>query len=91
MPNNNAVIKRHLDPVIFKQYLHDHNTSIRQLGNLIETTERTIRRCVKQECVTLNIAIDICRYFECTFDEVFGPDNSKYWSNIRLKILKMIR
>lgn len=91
MSYNNAAIRRRLDPTIFIQYLRDHNTSIRQLGSLIATTERTIRRCVKQEWVTLNIAIDICRYFECTFDEVFGPDNSTYWSNIRLKILKMVR
>lgn len=88
---NKAVIRRHLNPDIFKQFLKDHNTSIRQLGGLIETNERTLRRCVKQESVTLNIALDICMFFNCNFDDVFGPDDSNFWHKARFNILKMVR
>jgi len=54
-----AVVKRHLDPDIFKAFIKERGVSIRQLGDLCATTERTIRRCIKDEEVTLTIALDV--------------------------------
>ena len=88
---NRAVVKRHLDPDIFKSFLKSRGLSIRQLGNLVDTNERTIRRILQQEEVSLNVAIDLCVFFECTFDDLFGPDNSPQWGRDRLRILKMLR
>ena len=55
-----AVVKRHLDPDIFKAFIKEKGVSIRQLGDLCATTERTIRRCIKDKEVTLSIALDLC-------------------------------
>lgn len=86
-----ATVKRHLDPDIFKAYVKAHGTSIRQLGELCATNERTIRRCVKDEEVTLTIALDLCAYFQCNFNELFGPDNSPQWKKSMVDILKRVR
>ena len=88
---NNASVKRHVDPDVFKNYIHNRGYSIRQLGSLVDTNERTIRRMLQQKEVTLNVAIDLCTFFECTFDDIFGPDDSHYWSKKRLRLLKMLR
>lgn len=88
---NRAVVKRHLDPDIFKSYIKSKGLSIRQLGNLVDTNEKTIRRIVQQQEVSLNVAIDLCIFFGCTFDDLFGPDNTPGWSRDRLRILKMLR
>lgn len=89
--SNRAVIKRHLDPDIFKNYIKSQGVSIRQLDNLCETTERTIRRMLKDEEITLTVALDICRCFDCNFNEIFGPDTSPEWKRSMVDILKRVR
>jgi DNA-binding XRE family transcriptional regulator len=91
MPANSASVKRHVDPVIFKEFLRRNNISIRQLGALVDTNEKTIRRMLQQEEVTLNVAVDLCTFFHCTFDDIFGKDDSVYWHQKRLQLLKMLR
>ena len=86
-----AVIKRHLDPDIFKAFIKSKGVSIRQLGDLCTTTERTIRRCIKDEEVTLTIALDLCAYFQCNFNQIFGPDDSPEWKKSMVDILKRVR
>ena len=86
-----AVVKRHLNPDIFKEYLKSHGVSIKQLGVLCITNERTIRRCIKDEEVTLPIALDLCGYFGCNFNQLFGPDESPEWKKAMVDIMKRVR
>lgn len=88
---NRVSFKRHVDPDIFKAYLKQRGYSIRQLEMYCDTTERTIRRCLKQESVTLTIALDLCQFFGCDFDDIFGPDDSKEWREAMVFILKKVR
>lgn len=74
-----SVINRHVDPEVFKDYIRSRNTTIRQLGSLCATNERTIRRMLKNEEVTLTIALDLCQYFDCDFNTLFGPDDRPAW------------
>ena len=89
--SNNTVVKRHLDPDIFKDFLKDHNTSIRQLGGLCAANERTIRRCVKDEEVTLGVALDLCNYFNCDFNQLFGPDDSYSWNRDKANLFARVK
>lgn len=75
--------KRMLDPDIFKLYLKNHNSSIRELGSVLNTNEKTIRRCVDARAITLTIAMEICDYFDDTCTHIFGPDHSREWQAIR--------
>ena len=84
-------ITRHVDPDIFKNYIKEKGLSIRQLGDYCNTTERTIRRMVNDQEVTLNVAIDLCNYFHCNFDDIFGPDESEQWGYTKNRILNQIR
>ena len=88
---NRAVVKRHLDPDIFKSFIKERGVSIRQLGDLCATTERTIRRCIKDEEVTLTIALDLCAFFFFFFNQLFGPDDSPEWKKNMVDILKRVR
>lgn len=88
---NRATVKRHLDPDIFKNYLKEQGVSIRQLGSLCNTNERTIRRCIKDEEITLTVALDLCAYFGCNFNTIFGPDNSPQWKKSMVDIMKRVR
>ena len=89
--SNRAVIKRHVDPDIFKEFLKSKGLSIRQLDSLCETTERTIRRMLRDQEITLTVALDICRCFDCNFNEIFGPDKSPEWKKSMVDILKRVR
>ena len=88
---NRAVVKRHVDPDIFKEYIKSRGVTIRQLGSLCESNERTIRRMLKDQEVTLTVALDLCTYFDCNFDELFGPDDSNSWRGSVVTILKKVR
>lgn len=88
---SNAVIRRHVDPDIFKTYVKDQGMSIRQLGSLCETNEKSIRRMLKDQEVTLNVALDLCKMFDCNFNELFGPDPSPEWKKAMVDILKRVR
>ena len=88
---SNAVIRRHVDPDIFKNFIKSKGVSIRQLGSLCETNERSIRRMLQDREVTLNVALDLCKYFDCNFNDIFGPDNSLDWKKSVVDILKRVR
>lgn len=88
---SNAVIKRHVDPDIFKNYIKSRGISIRQLGSLCEANERTIRRMLQDGSVTLNVALDLCKCFDCNFDQIFGCDESPEWKKAMTDILKTVR
>lgn len=88
---NRAVIKRHVDPEIFKAFLKSRNVSIRQLGIYCETNERTIRRALRDEQITLVVGLDLCSFFDCTFDDIFGPDNSPEWARDKKKIFEKVK
>lgn len=88
---NRAVIKRHVDPEVFKSFIKSKGVSIRQLGNFCETNERTIRRALKDEQITLVVGLDLCNFFDCTFDDIFGPDNSPEWIRDRNKVFKKVK
>ena len=89
--SNRAVFKRHVDPEVFKSFLKSRGISIRQLGSLCDTNERTIRRILKDEEITLTVALDISRYFETDFKTMFGPDDSRQWRNAVAHIIKNVR
>ncbi len=88
---SNAVIRRHVDPDIFKSFIKSKCVSIRQLGSLCQTNEKSIRRMLQDQEVTLNIALDLCKYFNCNFNQIFGPDNSLEWHRSVVDILKRVR
>lgn len=86
-----SIKKRHIDPEHFKNFIKERGLSIRQLGNVCETNERSIRRILQDKEVTLNIALDLCIYLDCTFDDLFGPDDSPQWHQSVVTILKKVR
>lgn len=88
---NRAVVKRHVNPDIFKEYIKSRGVTIRQLGSLCETNEKTIRRMLKDEEVTLTVALDLCTFFDCNFNDIFGPDESAGWKGSVVTILKKVR
>lgn len=88
---SNAVIRRHVDPDIFKSFIKSKGVSIRQLGSLCETNERSIRRMLQDREVTLNVALDLCKCFDCNFNDIFGPDSSPDWKKSMVDILKRVR
>lgn len=90
MPNK-VVLKRHVDPDIFKAFIKAQGLSIRQIEPYTGVSERTIRRGLQQEEFTLNIALQLCQYFECDFDEIFGPDHSERWRQTATFVLKNVR
>ena len=89
--SNTAVVKRHVDPVVYKEFIKSKGVSIRQLGNLCATNEKSIRRMLQDKEVTLNIGLDLCTYLDCTFNELFGIDNSPEWKRSMVSILKKVR
>ena len=88
---NKVVVKRHVDPDIFKNYIKSQGVSIRQLGSLCQANEKTIRRMLQDREVTLNVALDLCAYFNCNFNQIFGPDMSPEWKKSMVDILKRVR
>lgn len=88
---NRAVVKRHVDPDIFKEYIKNQGVTIRQLGSLCASNEKTIRRMLKDQEVTLTVALDLCTYFDCDFETLFGPDNSDSWHRSVITIMKKVR
>ena len=84
-------IKRKVNVDIFKSYLKSRDTSVTQLANLAESSEKTIKRCLKEECVTLGVAIDLCRVLECSFIDLFGEDESPQWKKTMIMLYKTIR
>lgn len=88
---NTVVVRRHVDPDIFKAYIKSQGVSVRQLGSLCQANERTIRRMLLDKEVTLNVALDLCAYFNCNFNQLFGPDNSPEWKRSMVDILKRVR
>jgi len=85
-----ATVKRHVDPDIFKDFLKRKNTSIRQLGSSSEVNEKTIRRMLQTQEVTLNVALDLCKHFNCTFDDIFGPDDRPEWTRSKNDIIRRV-
>jgi DNA-binding Xre family transcriptional regulator len=88
---SSAVVKRRIDPDIFKKYIKSRGLSIRQLGSLCQTNEKTIRRMLQDKEVTLNIALDLCAYLQCDFNKLFGYDESPEWKKSVRDILKRVR
>ena len=88
---NRVVVRRHVDPDIFKNYIKSQGVSIRQLGSLCQANEKTIRRMLQDKEVTLNVALDLCAYFNCNFNQIFGPDTSPEWKRSMVNILKRVR
>lgn len=84
-------IKRHVDANVFKEFLKNKGLSITTLANLAESSEKTIKRSVKEGYVTLGVGIDLCRTLNCSFDELFGPDTSPEWKRSMVKLYKIIR
>lgn len=89
--SNRATFKRHIDAEIFKDFLKSREVSIRQLDSLCDASERTIRRMLKDEEVTLTVALDLSRYFDTDFTTMFGPDDSVRWRNAVVHIMKNVR
>lgn len=89
--NTQAVFKRRIDPDIFKAFIKSKGVSIRQLGSLCATNEKTIRRILQDGEVTLNVALDLSRYFDTDFETMFGVDDSRRWRNAVIHIIKNVR
>ena len=89
--SSRAITKRRVDPDIFKDFIKNKGVSIRQLGNLCATNERTIRRMLQDEEVTLNIALDLCTYLDCNFDDLFGKDDRPRWRESVESIVEKVR
>ena len=89
--SNKATFKRRINPDIFKAFIKERGVSIRQIGDLCDTNERTIRRILKDEEITLTVALDLSRYFETDFETMFGPDNSTRWKRAVVHIIKNVR
>lgn len=88
---NTVVVRRHVDPDIFKDFIKSRGVSIRQLGSFCQANEKTIRRMLLDREVTLNVALDLCAYFNCNFNQIFGPDTSPEWKKSMVDILKRVR
>lgn len=85
-----SITKRHVDPDIFKDYIKSRGVSIRQLGSLCETNERTIRRMLQDREVTLNVALDLAIFFDCNFDALFGLDDNRRWKDSVATIMQKV-
>ena len=88
---NSVYVKRHVDPDIFKQFIKSRGVSIRQLGSYCACNDRTIRRTLKCEEITLNVALDIAAFFDADFDELFGPDDSYAWTRSKKRIFSQVK
>lgn len=84
-------IKRSVDPEVFKAYLKSRNMSISTLAAISASSEKTIKRCLKDGEVTLGVALDLCQSLECNFITLFGEDSSDKWKKTMVKLYKMIR
>lgn len=84
-------IKRSINVDIFKQYLKDRNMTVEGLSRLSESSEKTIRRSLKDGYVTLGVGIDLCRTLDCSFIDLFGEDVSPSWKKNMTKLYKIIR
>lgn len=84
-------IKRHVDVDTFKSFIKSRGLSTTTLANLSESSEKTIKRCLKDGYVTLGVGIDLCRTLDCDFIELFGPDDSPEWKKSMIKLYKIIR
>ena len=84
-------IKRNINPEVFKSYLASRNMSISTLAAISESSEKTIRRCLKDRQVTLGVALDLCQSLECNFVTLFGEDSSEKWKRTMTKLYKIIR
>lgn len=89
--SNRVNLKRHVNPEVFKEFIKSKGLSIRQLEMYCDCSEKTIRRALKQESISLNVALDICQHFDCDFNEIFGPDESDGWKDAVRFTLKTIR
>ena len=84
-------IKRHVDVNTFKRFIKFKGLTVSTLANLSESSEKTIKRCLKDGYVTLGVGIDLCRTLDCSFIELFGPDDSPEWKKSMIKLYKIIR
>ena len=84
-------LKRHVDPEVFNEFIKSKGLSIRQLELYCDCSEKTIRRALKQEEISLNVGLDICQHLKCNFDQVFGKDDSESWKEAVIFTLKSIR
>lgn len=84
-------IKRKVNVEVFKSYLKSRDLSITQLSNLAESSEKTIKRGLKDGYVTLGVAIDLCRVLQCNFIELFGEDDSPQWKKSMVMLYKTVR
>lgn len=91
MKYSRAAFKRHIDPDIFKAFIKERGISIRQLGLLCATNERTIRRALQDKEITLNVALDLSRYFDTDFETMFGIDDSPQWKRAVIHIIRNVR
>lgn len=89
--NKRVKLKRHVDPDIFKEYIKSQGLSIRQLEPYTGVSERTIRRGLSDGEFTIGIALQLCQYFECDFDIIFGEDKSEDWRKAVVFVLKNVR
>ena len=84
-------IKRHVDVNTFKAFIKSKGLSTTTLANLSESSEKTIKRCLKEGYVTLGVGIDLCRTLDCDFVTLFGPDDSPEWKKSMVTLYKIIR
>lgn len=84
-------LKRHVDPEVFNEFIKSKGLSIRQLELYCDCSEKTIRRALKQEEISLNVGLDICQHLKCNFDQAFGKDDSESWKEAVIFTLKSIR
>lgn len=84
-------VKRKINADTFKNYLKSRNMSVTQLANLAESSEKTIKRSLKDGWATLGVAIDLCRVLQCSFIELFGEDESPEWKKSMIMLYKIIR
>lgn len=84
-------IKRRIDVNTFKRFLKFKGLTVSTLSNLSESSEKTIKRCLRDGYVTLGVGIDLCRTLDCDFIELFGPDDSPEWKKSMVKLYKIIR
>ena len=84
-------IMRSVDPEVFKAYLKSRNMSVSTLAAISASSEKTIKRCLKDRSVTLGVALDLCQSLDCNFITLFGEDESDKWKKTMVKLYKMIR
>ena len=76
---NRMVPKRQIDAEVFKRYIHNRNISIRDLGEMTDITEKTLRRCLVDGEMTITVVLEMCYFFNTTANTLFGPDKSATW------------